>query len=122
MATGIGIKTSRQLAESASEDEARAGHVLTAVQFFAVYAATLVTMVCAAIWLENRYRIDGARSIIGLSGILFVLASLKEPWWLFFTFRRLGWFAAIENERAMQLVLGCLGLGMVILAVLNMVT
>ncbi len=122
VATGIGVKTSRQLAAGTPQDEVRTGHVLTAGQFFAVYAATLLTVVFAAIWLENNYRIEGVRSIIGLTGILFLLASLKQPWWLFFTFRRLGWFAAIENERAMQLVLGCLGLGMVVLAVLNKLT
>jgi hypothetical protein len=122
VATGIGIKTSRQLAGSASEDEVRTGHVLTAREFFAVYATTLLSVVFAAIWLENHYRIEGTRSIFGLCGILFLLAALKQPWWLFFTFRRLGWFAAIENERVMRFVLACLGLGMLLLAILNKVT
>ena len=79
-------------------------------------------MAFAAIWLENHYRIEGTRSIFGLGGVLFLLAALKEPWWLYFTFRRLGWFAAIENDRVMRLVLACLGLGMLLLAILNKVT
>jgi hypothetical protein len=122
VATGLGVKTSKQLSASATEDEVSRGHVLTSGEFFAVYATTLLSVVFAAIWLESRYRIEGTRSIVGLSGILFLLAALKEPWWLFFTFRRLGWFAAIENETAMRLVLASLGLGMVVLAVLNKVT
>jgi MFS family permease len=122
VATGSGAKTSRQLARSASEEEVRAGRILTGRQFFAVYASTILGVVFGAIWLENHYRIDGPRSIFGLMGILFLLAALKEPWWLFFTFRRLGWFAVIGSELAMRLLLAFLGLGMVVLAILNQVT
>ena len=122
VATALGIKTSRQLAGSASEAELKSGHILTGGQFFAVYVTTVLTIAFGAIWLESRYRIEGTRSIFGLGGILFLLAALKQPWWLFFTFRRLGWFAAIENERMMRVVLAFLGLGMVVLAVLNKVT
>ena len=122
VATALGIKTSRQLARSASEEELKSGHVLTGGQFFAVYVTTVLTLAFGAIWLQSRYRIEGTRSIFGLGGIVFLLAALKEPWWLFFTFRRLGWFAAIENERVMRFVLAFLGFGMLVLAVLNKVT
>ena len=122
IANGLGVKTSGQLAATASEDERRAGQVLTSGQFATVYAGTILTVILAAFWLERRYRIDGLRSMFGLIGILFLLAGLKQPWWLFFTFRRAGWFSAVENDRVMQVVLGFLGVGMVVLAVLNKVT
>jgi len=116
VANGFGVVTTKSLASTANRDDQQSGHLLSAMQFFAVYAGTLAAMVGTAIWLERSYGINGVRSIEGVGGILFILAALNKPWWLYYTFRRLGWFAAIESERAMRGVLAVLGAGLVLFA------
>lgn len=116
VANGFGVVTTKSLASTTNRDDLQSGHSLGALQFFAVYAGTLVIAVGTAIWLKRSYGIDGKRSIEGIGGFLFILAAFNKPWWLYYTFRRLGWFAAIESERAMRIVLGVLGAGLALLA------
>lgn len=115
-ANGMGIVTSESLAGSVSSSEPERGRVLSAKYFFAVYAGSLFLVVTIALWMHRTYHISDERAMEGVGGALFLLASSGRPWWLYYTFRRLGWFAAIESDATMRIVLGVIGAGLILLA------
>jgi hypothetical protein len=115
---GIGLATSKQLTAGTPPEEVKAGRVLTALQFFVIYLGSLLILVSGAMWMEHAYAIRSPAGIFGLGGIAFLLASLKLPWWWFYTIRRLGWFALIPNDRAMQILLAGLGVALIVFSIL----
>jgi hypothetical protein len=115
---GIGIVTSKRLAAGTPVEEANAGRILTASQFIAVYLGSLFVLVGAAFAIEHFYDVRWFLSIFALCGLLFVVASSKRPWWWFYTMRRMGWFALIQNDRVMQFVLAALGIALIVFAFL----
>ena len=117
-ANGIGIATSKRLAEGTSVEEANAGRILTASQFFAIYLGSLFLLIGASFAIESFYDVPWFLSMFALCGVLFLIASSKRPWWWFYSMRRMGWFALIQNDRVMQCVLAALGIGLILFAVL----
>src|SRR6476469_268 len=110
---GLGMVTSKRLAEGTPVEEANAGRILTASQFIAVHLGSLFVLVAAAFAIEYFYDVPWFLSMFALCGALFVVASFKRPWWWFYTMRRMGWFALIQNDRFMQVVLAALGIGLI---------
>jgi hypothetical protein len=82
---------------------------ITFGQFLRGYVAMLVSVVGLALALERWAGIDGHRTIYVACGALFLLASTGRPRSLFAVIRHTGWFAAIESDRAMRLLLALLG-------------
>lgn len=77
--------------------------------FTGVYAGMLIGTLLAGFVVEHRYGIDAERTGAFIFAGIFLLASTGCPWWLYATVRRLGWFAAIESDRTMRIVLVVLG-------------
>jgi len=118
LVSGLGLVTSRVLARGTPPEELKAGRVLKASQFFLIYLGSLFVLIAAAFYIENTLGVPWFISLIGLSGIAFLVASAKVPWWWFYTIRRLGWFAWIQNDRAMQVVLAIIGIAAILFALL----
>jgi hypothetical protein len=111
LVVALGILSSQNLASIGERSE----RAPTVPQFIAVYVGFLVLSIGTAIYLEDRYGINGKKTIFVAGGTFFLIASSGRPWWLFATFRRLGWFAVIRNDHAMRLLLG--GIGLILLLI-----
>ncbi len=59
--------------------------------------------------LERRYGLASPQVPLAYTGITFVVSSLGRPWWLYATIRRMGWFASIENDTHMRVLLALFG-------------
>jgi hypothetical protein len=77
--------------------------------FLGVYVGSLAVGIALAVILERQYGINAYRTILVYCGGFFLLGATGHPWWIFATLRRLGWFALIESDAAMRVVLGVLG-------------
>jgi hypothetical protein len=62
--------------------------------------------------LERTLGVPANQTIFLYCGVLFLVASLGRPWWLYESIRRLGWFAAIERDGPMRGLLAVLGIAM----------
>jgi hypothetical protein len=106
--TGLGLLTTEDLESSYSSDTP-AERRLTTTRFLGVYVAFLALGVGVSLVVEKRLGITAHRTIFVFGGATFLLAATRWPWWLFDTFRRLGWFSAISSDRVMQVILVVLG-------------
>ena len=97
---------SNDLLESVGSAGERSPNMAT---FLGVYVGSLAVGIALALILERQYGINAFRSLLVYGGSFFLLGATGRPWWIFATLRRLGWFALIESDAAMQVVLGVLG-------------
>ena len=95
------------------------GRRLSVWHFAATYIGSLLGALGVALWLRAAYGMDGEYAMLGAVGGVFVLSALGWPWWLYETIRRVGWFAAIENDRAMRILLVVLGGGLLVVAAMH---
>jgi hypothetical protein len=82
---------------------------LTVGTFVVVYLGTLVAAIALALALEALAGIPGRRTGLVFCGAVFLLAATGRPWWLYTTVRRVRWFALIESDRAMRILLAVVG-------------
>ena len=95
------------------------GRRLTLWHFAATYVGVLAGAAVVALWLRARYAVEGESAMLGALGAVFVASALGWPWWLYETVRRVGWFAAVTNDRAMRVLLTVLGGGFLVAAYMN---
>jgi hypothetical protein len=81
----------------------------TAETFMAVYVGSMIAVAGIAVLLVWALHVDWLRACYAGAGAVFLLASSRRPWWLFATFRRVGWFTLIERDAAMRWLLGVIG-------------
>ncbi len=105
-ANAVGALTGKSLAERGSPG----GRAPSLRTFLMVYVGTLMGGVGLALYLERAHNVPGHRVIFGFVGLLFLLASSGYPWWLYESIRRVGWFAAIESDKTMRMLLRVIGL------------
>ncbi len=74
----------------------------------ALFVGIFLIAIAADIWLQ----LDGPGVIIGECGVLFLLAAAGRPASLFAIVRNMDWFAAIEDDRVMKIILLVLGLAL----------
>jgi hypothetical protein len=103
---GLGLINTGVLA-SAGTGRAPRFRTFAAVYFGIIIGIPTIALVAASVVGSNWIR-----SLFVSFGALFVVAILGRPWWLYGTIRRTGWFALIQNERAMRLVLAVLGVSL----------
>jgi hypothetical protein len=97
---GAGLLSSATLAAVGTPGERSP----TLTQFIAVYAGFLAIGIGSGIYFE-RFGIKIERSALVTVGVLYGIAAIGRPWWLFATLRRLGWFKTIGNDSHMRMVL-----------------
>jgi hypothetical protein len=112
--TGIGVVSSESLAAIGS-GSTRAPSPL---QHALVYIGIMLLIVPASILLQARYGIPFPNTLFVSCGAVFLLGGAARPWWLFATLRRLGWFAAIEDDSLMRGLLATIGLVLVVVGFL----
>jgi predicted transporter len=74
-------------------------------RFLLGYVAILAAILAAAFALHQWLGIQGERSIYRLVGLLFVIAAIGRPPYLYRVVRNTGWFSGIESDRMMRTVL-----------------
>ncbi len=79
-------------------------------EFLAGYFVTLAAVVCGALLAEEYLDLEPYRGMVLSVSLLYLLAALAYPGWLFQIVRRVRWFGAIESDGAMRVVLIVLGL------------
>jgi hypothetical protein len=109
LATGLGFLTDEALSQTGDPSSPHR-HRVTVSVFITVYVATLIVALALAIGLEALYGVSAYRTIVIFSGGMFLLASTGRPWWLYETIRRLRWFALIERDAVMRVILFLVGL------------
>lgn len=108
-AIGLGVLSDQALGRIGTASRSRGQRVLTVWHFVGIYSSLVMGSVALSLWVERHYGIDGHRTILVCLGALFMLASTGRPWWLYGTVRRVGWFAAIDNEGWMRGLLFTIG-------------
>ena len=112
---GLGVVTDEKLARR-YEGEQRS---LRTGSFFAVYAGTLLLTAAGAAAAERWHGLPYENGLLVVLGAIFSLAATGQPWWLYGTIRRAGWFAGIESDIAMRLLLAVIGLGAIAAGLLS---
>jgi hypothetical protein len=83
-----------------------------------VYIGNLLVGSLVALVGATLLRVHWFRVVCVVYGALFLVAIAGKPWWLYATIRRTGWFAMIQNERAMRLTLCVIGILLVFLGIM----
>jgi hypothetical protein len=65
---------------------------------------------------EHYLHVGSTRLIFGLCGLLFLVAAGGWPAWVYQVVRRVRWFARIESDQTMRLVLVGLGSALILTA------
>jgi hypothetical protein len=68
----------------------------------------LALAVAGEVWLH----LDGPGVVFGACGVLFLVAASGRPASVYMIVRNMDWFAAIQDDRVMKVVLLCLGLAL----------
>jgi hypothetical protein len=113
----IGVLTNQSLAAVGAGSRSNDARVLTVRQFVAVLVGTTLPIVILATWLEEAFQISAGLTLFASCGVMYLLASLGRPWWLYAAIRRMGWFAAIESDVWMRRLLAALGVACIAFAI-----
>jgi hypothetical protein len=82
------------------------------------YVVLLLGTVALAFMLERLTGFEGERIVIAECALLFAVAASGRPRSLYLLVRNIGWFSAVDRDRAMRMLLVVLALGLALLAVL----
>lgn len=79
---------------------------LTFSMFLAVYVGILVAAWIVLVVSSTLWQVDREDAIAGYLAVVFALGAGRRPELLFQAMRSAGWFALIESDTLMQLLLG----------------
>jgi hypothetical protein len=101
---GLGLLTSAVLADGSR------GRAPTLRQFLTVYLGSIGLALTGAVLADQFLGLHPMRVAFVEIGALFLVAAFGQPWWVFATIRRLGWFSKIENDNDIRWIIGILGI------------
>lgn len=78
--------------------------------FVVVYLGLVAAGIALPLMAEWLWGLDGDKGVLAYITILFALGAARTPRLLFQVIRSTGWFALIESDRFMQVLLGLLAL------------
>lgn len=116
---GLGLLTDEVLRTpiGSSSDQRATSRPLGWKGFIGIYVAMLAIAIVSAIAFDAWFGIEPLRTGLGIGALGYLLAATGRPWWLYYTLRRIRWFAFINTDRHMRILLVVLGLALAIAAI-----